>query len=53
MKLVEGRELGAVKREMIKELFWGTIDNYPDIIAVRYRAGEDFAGITYRRWVKK
>ncbi|OPL10735.1 MAG: hypothetical protein AVO34_09980 [Firmicutes bacterium ML8_F2] len=53
MKLVEGRELGAVKRETINELFWDTIDNYPDIVAVRYRAGEDFAGITYREMGEK
>jgi len=53
MKVVEGRDLGAVKRETINELFWGTINNYPDIVAVRYRAGEDFAGITYREMGEK
>jgi long-chain acyl-CoA synthetase len=53
MKLVEGRDLGAVKRETINELFWGTINNYPDIVAVRYRDGEDFVSITYREMGEK
>lgn len=48
MKLVEGRELGDVKRESINELFWGTVSRYPDIVAVRYREGEDFTSITYQ-----
>ncbi len=47
MKLVEGRELGDVKQESINELFWGTVKRYPDIVAARFREGEDFASITY------
>lgn len=48
MKVVKGRKLGEVKRESINDLFWATVDKYPDIVAVRYKKGEDFAGLTYR-----
>jgi long-chain acyl-CoA synthetase len=54
VKLVEGRKLGAVKRETINELFWNTISKYPDIVAVRFRnGGEDFVSITYREMGEK
>ena len=48
MTIVKGRELSGIKRETINDLFWNTVEQYPDIEAVRYRTGEDWSGITYR-----
>lgn len=53
MKLVEGRKLGDVKRESINDLFWATVERYPDIIAARYRIGEEFSSLTYREMSEK
>ena len=48
MTIVKGRELGDIKRETINDLFWNTVEKYPDIEAIRYRKGTDWATVTYR-----
>ena len=50
MTVVKGKELGEVKRESINDLFWATVERYPDIDAVRYRTGDGFTGLTYRQF---
>ncbi len=50
MTVVRGKELGEVKHESINDLFWATVERYPDIEAVRYRTGDDFTGLTYREF---
>ncbi len=48
MKVVKGRSLGEIKRESINDLFWSTVERYPDVVAVRYRKGDAFTGHNYR-----
>lgn len=48
MTVVKGRELGKIKRETLNDLFWNSVKKYPFIEAVRYRSGDDWAGLTYR-----
>lgn len=50
MTIVKGEELGEVKRESINELFWTAIDKYPEVVAVRYRSGNGFTGMSYRQF---
>jgi len=47
MKVVKGRDLGDVKKETINDLFWNTVEEFPEITAVRYRGAEDFKSLTY------
>jgi len=47
MKVVKGRDLGDIKKETINDLFWNTVEKFPEITAVRYRGDEDFKSLTY------
>lgn len=35
MSVIQGRDLGEVKRETINELFWATVERYPEVLADR------------------
>lgn len=48
MTVVKGRDLGEVSRETINDLFWASVEKYPDIEAIRYRDGDGFGGFNYR-----
>jgi long-chain acyl-CoA synthetase len=49
VKVVKGKELGDVKKITVNELFWNTVEKYPEIVAVYHREGSNFAAITYRK----
>lgn len=48
MSVIQGRDLGEVKRETINELFWATVERYPEVLAAHFRSGDDFSELTYR-----
>ncbi len=48
MTVIKGRDLGEVKRETINDLFWETVERYPEIVAARFRSGDGFNEFTYR-----
>lgn len=48
VKIVKGKELGDIKKITVNELFWNTVEQYPEIVAVCYRDGDNFTKMTYR-----
>jgi long-chain acyl-CoA synthetase len=53
MTVQKGKGLGEVKRETLNHLFWSTVERYPDIVAIRYRADDHYKGISYRELGEK